>query len=633
MTTVASLFEQILAAQGLNPEDLERNPNLDSGTKRVDAVPDTPELRRIVELPRRELDAVGEALVESMTMAFRRPGGSMFFKPVQAAALHDIHQFGGLFGPIRVGGGKTLISYMAPVVADAVRPLLLIPAKLREKTRREFGKLSAHWHGPPFYRVMSYEWLGRPQAADALLDLQPDFIVMDECHKVKNTRAAVTKRVKRYLESLVCGVCGFNPPPPYGRNQRCSRCESLLQPRGHVPVVALSGTITKRSLRDYAHIIKWCLPHTNPTPQTFKDLEHWADALDESVGAFRRVRPGALIKLCTPEESRRVQLGGEEGLNAVRRAYRRRMVETPGVVATKETPLDMTLAITAAEPRKRDSAIDAAFEVLRTEWETPDGHPLADGFAVWRHARELGLGFFYRWNPRPPDEWMDKRKAWARFCRHVLRYNRSGIDSEAQVAAACARGSLPAQEYNEWAAIRPTFEPNSEAVWLSTEALDFAAGWLKRSKGIAWVDMVEFGVELSRMTGLPYYGRQGLDAQGNFIEDHAPGKPLIASIASNSEGRNLQHGWAANLITCPMPNGVAWEQLLGRTHRDGQQADEVSADVYLGCIEHAAGFHQACSDAVYMENTGGGPQKLTRADIDVPDMDMLNARGGFRWNK
>lgn len=587
----------------------------ETGGKKHAEVPDTVEFRRIRDLPRRPLDS-GEALAEALTEAFSTPWGQWKLRPIQALALHDIHQFGGLFGPIRVGGGKTLISYLAPAILDAKRPLLLVPAKLKAKTRREFRKLAHHFMGPhpDAYRVESYELLGRPQAGarfdkkgritkQGLLErLRPDVIIMDETHKVKNTRAAVTRRLKRYLEN--------NPG---------------------TPVIAMSGTITKRSLRDYAHIARWCMPRTCPVPTTHKDLEAWSDCLDEKVNPFRRVKSGALVQLMNAEERDAMRWGEEEELRAVRQAFRRRMVETPGCVATQDGELGVSLSVYGLEPTKIDPEVERQFNTLRTVWETPDGHPIADGIAMWRHARELGLGFFYRWNPRPPDEWLDARSQWARFCREVLKYNRRGLDSESQVATAVDRGLYDdGGALHRWRAIKNTFVPNTEAVWFSSEALDTAQEWLRHHSGIVWVEHTEFGRELAHRTGLPFYSRQGKEPSGRMIEDHPPGKSLIASIQSNAEGRNLQ-AWNANLVMSMPPNGAIAEQLWGRTHRDGQEADEVTFHIYTGCYEQVAALYQAQRDSLYTQDTTGQAQKLCYADVEFPDLDGLPP--GFRWNK
>jgi hypothetical protein len=103
-----------------------------------------------------------------------------------------------------------------------------------------------------------------------------------------------------------------------------------------------------------------------------------------------------------------------------------------------------------------------------------------------------------------------------------------------------------------------------------------------------------------------------MDANGKTIEDYA-GKTVVASVAANKEGRNLQ-AWNRNLVVTAMPTGSLWEQLIGRTHRMGQQADTVYVDWVAACEEQDRGFQQLMADAKYIQDTTGQSQKLLYAD-------------------
>jgi hypothetical protein len=560
----------------------------------VGAVRLNDELQRIRALPRRLWDTYAEGLADELTAILKTPNGTMRLRPVQAVALAEIGTVRGLFAPIRVGAGKTLVSLLAPVCAFASRPLLLVPASLVGKTKRDEAILRAHWTLPPFVRIMSYEWLGRVQAAEALDDYQPDLIVADEVHRLKNPRAACTRRVRRFM--------GNHPDTGF---------------------VAMSGTVTKRSIKDFAHILKWTHePAQAPVPRWHGDLELWADALDERKGQTRRADPGALMVLC--DEQERAEWPADPRRTA-RRAFRRRLVETPGVVATKETPIDASIQVRGVEP-KPSSDIDDAFARLRYRWETPDGWPIADGLAMFRHARELALGFYYVWDPRPPRHWLEARKAWAAFVRGILRHSRT-LDSELQVRQ--RHGDAP--ECVEWLAVRDEFKPNTIPQWLDASVVEFCAAWAFKNKGIVWTEHRCFG-EVIHSLGVPYYGRKGETHRGDMIEDHRPDRPLAASIASNSTGRNLQ-AWHRNLIASMPANGMQTEQLFGRTHRDGQLADEVSFDVITSCAEHVGAFWQAVRDCEFVLDSTGSPQKLLVADVDIATADSIAFRPGPRWDK
>lgn len=546
-----------------------------------DVVRDSPEFRRILDLPRRVLD-VDDAFIDRLTHALRTPYGAMRLRPIQALALKEICNLRGLFGPMRVGSGKTLVSYLAPTMVQSIVPLWVVPASLRKKTLLDFAEAEKNFKGPKesLYsrRIISYELLGRPQAGSldggTLLDkYAPDMIIFDEAHKLRDQRTAVCKRVTRYLKK--------NP-------------ETM--------VVAMSGTMTKRSVLDYAHILRWCLRELAPIPLTFMDLQLWASALDEKILPGMRAEPGPLLSFAK-----------SDSISDIRQGFRDRLIQSPGVVATQDGPLDMSLTIRALEPAVLDSAIDLDFEKLRTTWETPDDHPIADALTFRRHAFELALGFFYVWDPRPPEGWLEARRAWAAQCRMILQTNKRGLDSEAQAVQAVVQGLYPQAQkaLEEWRVMDKQFTPNPIPVWRSTEALDAA----QNSKAqIIWTDHRAFGIRLSKITGWPYYGQQGVDSKGHAIELHKGG-PLIASLKSNGTGRNLQK-FNHSLVMSPPASGLTWEQLLGRTHRDGQQADEVIYDVYLACEEHLKAMDQARADAKYMEDTQGQAQKILYGSYD-----------------
>lgn len=565
----------------------------------------SPEIERIARLPRREWTSNSVADAASVTELYRRPGGSMSLRPIQGAALRDLVEQGGALCPINVGGGKTLIAFLAPVLYRARRPLLIIPAHLIDKTNREFKILNLHWEGAPSYRIVSYQWLGRVGAAKFLETYQPDLIVADECYRLKNPSAAVTKRVKRYFAHYPAAYLG------------------------------MSGTITKRSLKDYAHQVEWALKADRaPVPTTWDTIQEWSFALDEGKTETARLAPGALAAFVHPSHEAEYL---EDPVRTVRRAFRQRLIDTPGIIATVggKDAVEASLTIDHMEAVE-DPSIDQAFDQLRQTWELPGGEIIADSIAFWRAARQLQCGFYYVWDPIAPEKWAEARRAWAKMCRTVLKENRRGLDSELAVTQAVDRDLYPEAKpfLEQWRAIRDTFKPNTVARWISDSVLRQCWQWAQDLKGggIIWTEHTAFGETFSAGSGIPYYGRKGLDSQGRSIEDSPADKPLIASIAANGEGRNLQRFYR-NLVVSSPPTGAIAEQKIGRTHRPGQEHDEVSVTYFIGCLEAAAGFHRSVSDARYIQDSTGQDQKLVYGDVLIPDLQSFVSRHGPRWNK
>jgi hypothetical protein len=530
----------------------------------------------------------------------------MTLRPTQALALFELGVHGGAFCGLDVGEGKTIVSMLAAYVLDAKRPLLLLPATLVKKTLRDREELSQHWNVPNNLRVFSYEMLGRVQAANELEIHNPDLIIVDEAHKLKNTRAAVTRRVSRWMHT--------HPETKF---------------------VAMTGSIMRKSLRDFAHILRWCLKDGAPVPKTHDELDEWAAALDEVMpqgDELARFEPGALLSLCSTEERAR-----DLPVIAARKGFRRRLLETPGVILTG-TGGGLAAEVVDSEIHIRavtysvSSATERAFHKLRSEWLSPaDDWPLMSGAEVWADAKELALGLTYTWDPRPPEEWLGPRREWGAFVREVISHSRTW-DSELQIAQAIVAGRVDDEgRLARWQAVRDTFVPNTVPVWFDDSVLLLCAAWAKEAPGIIWTEHSHFAERLAKETGLAYYGPKGLTPSGAFINDAPPGVSVIASSDANREGRNLQGKWSRNLVTSANEGSDWWQQLIGRTHRPGQSAGRVTVDVLLGCVEHANAWRKATSGALAVRDTTGAASKLLSASTAWPNDIEIASYGGPRW--
>ena len=562
----------------------------------------TADFLRISSLPRRAWVAAElDRLAGDLTEILRTPTGTMSLRPVQALALHDAGIERGLFGSIGVGEGKTVISLLLPVVLQAERPLLLVPGGLIEKTQRDRAALSAHWRVPTHLRLLSYDLLSRVQAKEALNDYKPDLIICDEVHRLKNRRAAVTRVVARYMHaSPLTTFCG------------------------------MSGTVMSHSLKDFAHILNWALKLSSPIPHATEEIEEWAEVLDQTPNMFAPTRePGALLDLCSAEERR-----SHPPVVAARHGFRRRLTETPGVVSTlgDGEHIGASIRLTGIMHAVAD-ATESAFSKLRTEWRTPDEWELDTAIDVWRHAQELALGLYYVWNPRPPIDWLTARSNWGRFVRETIANSRT-FDSELHVANGVDAGRLPAgaATLDAWRTIRSAFEPNVEARWCDDSALSTCAHWL-RKPGLLWTEHNLFAERLAEVTGLPYFGAGGFSDAGAYIEDCKPGVSVIASVDANREGKNLQRLWSRNLVVCPPASAAIWEQMIARTHRPGQDADEVEFDVLLGCRENYDACTHALAGAQVIADVTGKRQKLLLADVTLPLENEIDAKREPRWQR
>lgn len=491
-----------------------------------------------------------------------------------------------------VGNGvilhNTHISYLAATLLEAKRPLLVVPARLKKKTKREFKDLAHSWQGHPDYVVVSYEKLGNKNGAKVLARRAPDLIILDECHKAKNRDAGVTRKLEEWMQKYP-----------------------------GTKVIAMSGTVTSRSILDFAHIIRWCLPSGfQPLPRTKAELEAWAAAVDVIKPNQRRMQAGvgALVKLCNATELQLDRKG-------VRQAVKRRIHETPGVIATEGKGCPASLNIVLRLVDGYNARINELADGLNDDVK-PNGDPITDKDLAtrWMLFRTLTSGFWYTRDPPPPKPWIAARFAWKKIVREILDKHVSGLETEGLVSAAAKAKRLRygVKEYETWKKVEGLYKDNFRTpVWEDDRVIREVDVWRKDHKGIIWVSEVALGERLEKDLGLAYYHHNACDRKGRMLMDADPRTHgcVIASVGSANEGQNLQK-YNDNLIISPLPTGEGMEQLIGRTHRRGQEADEVWVEILFGCAVEWECWLQSKKDAVYQTDIDN-PKRLLRATIDA----------------
>jgi hypothetical protein len=551
-------------------------------------VKNTSELQRVLALPRRPANGGPELeeLRHLLTQHLRVPGGTATLLPIQAFALRDLYETGGLFGPIGVGHGKGLLSILAPVVGvegrQIYKPLLLVPAALREQTIREvIPKFRPHFRLHRNLRIESYNFLSSPDSALFLDQYVPDMIILDEAHMLKDPDSARTKRFLRFM---------------------AEHPDTVL--------VVLSGTMTTKSLLDFWHLCKHSIKGFRcPMPLLQSVTKEW----DAAIGAGSSwahnepMAPGALEAFCGT---------GENGVREnVRQGFRRRLLETPGVVGTSESAIGTSLVVSRRDV-KVPEVISKALQDLRRTQKTAWGEEVEDPLALHRHARQLAMGFYYRWkwpDGVPDLEWLNARADWHREIRYWLKRDIPGCDSPLLVTNAVMAGRLESEFWPKWDRVRERYKPHPpvEAVWLSDFLVHDVVRWLQKNDGIAWTEHTAV-LERLRQYGVNVFGSGDEDAARILT---ATG-PIAASVKAHGTGKNLQR-WCKNLVlSCPS-SGATWQQLLARTHRIGQEADEVSAEVFQHTAELEDAWLQALNTAGYLD------------DLTDPNKLLLATHAGF----
>lgn len=551
-------------------------------------LPVTQEFARIEALEQREWSEKDPRLLAyavELTRLLKTPHGTMTLLPAQAQALYELSLYRGVFSAIETGGGKTLTSFLAPLMVGAKRPLLLtLGGLIEDKTRPELLEYSKHFKIPNWIYILGYELLGKVSGAHLIDQYQPDIIIADEAHKLKNLDAGVTARVARYLE----------------RNPWCV-------------FVDLSGTWMDQSLGDFAHRLEWCLGRArSPIPTNAHDLDSWNEVIGEAkrktrngVVRAKQFKPGAMFRFARPNDFVELVEDPEvEGsfrpptdYDVARRALGNRLRATPGVVVTQgESVVGASLQFRRVPLSPPASLVEAMNTMLQFS-ETPDGWSYETKALEWGFLRSLSLGFYRRRDPWPPKPWLKARRIYTCAIRSILRDTQRDLDTALQVVNEVHRGAYwdkrietsrgeratVGEAFTEWERIRDTFEYRTVAEWLSDHALLAAEAWARNAPGIVWCEDVEFAEELARRSGLPYYAAKGRDAKtGKAIESEKGDRSIIASVEANSAGRNLQGAFNRNLVTNVHPNAKRFQQLASRTHRPHQRQPVVHVDFLIG---------------------------------------------------
>lgn len=542
------------------------------------------EMERVLDLPHQDFsDPTRTDLVEKWTARFQRPGNDSPLRRVQAEVLEECSWAAaqpdpiGMVGNVGVGAGKTLAFFLIPEVFDAQRPVLLVPPDMRTQLKRDL----VHWNQRYNFRlrpanVVYYSQLSQPDGTDLLRRLNPDLIMADEVHSLRHATAARTKRWVRYMQE--------NPDTRF---------------------VAMSGTLTGSTLSDYAHIVGWALRENSPLPIDEKNVDIWGSVLnakgEPDDKAWQALRP-----LDPPAADR-------ENRTRMRQSFRARCASSAGFVRTTTPSCSAPLILKAEWP---DLGVECreAINTLAQEYVLPNGEEIVDALHYHRALNQLSQGFYYVWD-WPDDEvdaeWMEARRLWWSLCRGYLsRYAREGVDSPFLVETYVESERRPRELYaalQAWKVQKEKEPPPTKAIWMDVSPVAFAADWItSRERGFVWYGSNAVG-DMLEAWGIPRFG-----AGGDMPDpDRHPRAAL--SIPVHHKGKNYQ-AWTDQLIMEVSSSAITWQQLLGRTHRQGQTASEVRASVYQHTWPLRNAFKTACVNAEYVKDTQGEPQRILFAE-------------------
>ena len=544
-----------------------------------------PDAYRVLSLPEKDY-----ATAPDHTDQLKVDGGFWELLDPQNALLLEAVRCGGAIGSIGVGHGKTLISLLLPRVMEAKRPLLLIPAPMRKQLGKMAVEYTDQFDIATDLEVLSYHELshlepGQPSPLEAY---RPDLIICDEVHKLANPTAARTGRLIRYFQQ--------NPATRF---------------------VGMTGTLSKGSIHDFAHLVELALRGQSPLPLTYTERQSWGRCIDvhnphsmPDAVDWERVEP--LVEAYgdldgTPFMS----LSYSARKDAARDAFFKRFSSSPGVVHTITSSCNAPIYMESVDDLPIPQAVQAAIDEMESTWLLPGGEEIDNPMELARYHKQLLMGFYYRW-VWPDDivdkEWLYLRSEYRKQVRRWCARSTPGQDSPMLVERALESGHLDypplLEAWRQWQTVSDRPQPPTETVWLSDYLLEDAIE-RARSASEPCIVWYKHRAVAARLEDLGFDVMQPTDNPEHLTE----AKDVALSMASHGTGKELQK-WHRQIVLCPSSSGELWEQLLGRTHRQGQESDEVWMHVYQHHAALRESMEKAKQKSHAMERQLGQRQKL-----------------------
>lgn len=573
---------------------------------------------------------------------------------VQAEAIQSFVENGGLFAPVEVGGGKTAISLRCISLTfeqGFSRAALFVPSqvysqlvdhdidwtrkrmplgctfhlmggKSPEKRRSMVGGRRGCW-------IFPYSLLSTEDTFELLVKIRPDLIVFDEAHHLKNRNSARTKRTLSYWRKY--------------------------RPR----VVALSGTMTAKSLKDYAHLLMMCLTDKSPLPMEAQVVEDWANVLDSEQAQeqyhARTTSTGPLRPLINWSNKNFPQTPLAFDVMGFRRAFQNRLLTTPGVVSSPPDALGTSVVVEnqRADQLKHEGGAKLLElqDKLEDSWTTPSGDELEHAMLVWKWKNEFSAGFYNSLVWPDPGVLAERQHISVAEAEALLirsrehhaalqlyhkqlrawfssRPHKPGMDTPMLIGKEMSlRGSerVGKELYDAWTFARDRdFEGRIERDSIPVRVCDYklrvgiaAAKADPAREGILWYYHQEIGAwlfELAQKAGLDVVHCPAGKAANEFLtkpgaEGRCRGKWLVASLPAHGTGKNLQ--FLTNQIFVEMPRTEQQaQQSIGRTHRKGQQADQVTITTLVSNQVDEMALAALLNDAIYVFETMQSQRKL-----------------------
>jgi hypothetical protein len=429
-----------------------------------------------------------------------------------------------------VGSGKFLQSVLIGPVLKKKNVLLIVPLKSVEDTKREIARWTAAIPeiSKQNLQVIASNDLSLQKTKDILFHFNPSIVVIDEAQDFKDINAARTKRLLRYLvNNLSCRL------------------------------FVLSATLITSNVKDYFHLLYFVCRENSPLSCYTETVEAYQALYDDQLergNVLQQYILNTLIKF--PGTTPRQKL-----------SYR--LYQTKNIVSSKEESTNVPLIINSFS--YNSPLITEAIRKLAAEWQDPAGRLLVSIVEKLVVEDFLNVGLYPTYEYSVDAEKKEKFFELRRQCEKIIRTNITYlrvVDSVKELKMLAADKVIKEKDIriiNEYEEAKKEYDVKVTVVELDVKPL---VERLKRFMNefdncIFWVKHIEVGKMLSANLGIPFLN-------GKKKEPNEHHRFIILSINAYYAGKNLQ-AWNVNVLVEYTSNALIIEQLIGRTHRQGQQ--------------------------------------------------------------
>ena len=662
------------------------------------------ELARILALPyiAPDIQRCPDRRAYEMTLLSHACPATFRLHDVQIDLVYTYQVYGGVLGPLGTGWGKTLCSLMVAKVGlqrrGHQRACIMVPPEVFDqltKTDLPDARRKLALDGIPFWIVKggpqermrtamqpgpgvfiySYSSLSTQTGYQELMAISPTLLIQDEAHNLASPSSARTKRWATVATEIAQAV----QQGKYRGNCTAKAAEC----------VAMSGTITKKKIADYAHLARRCLREQSPVPIRDSSIAAFGNAVDADVLGtgmtdLDRYRMDLLIRWAREHGFDPLNEPNAEGVfrtlqEATREAYQLRLRTSPCVVATGDASVGCSLIIAWSEPpRPRTVEADQVAELMKkvcVDMVTPDGDVIDYGMHSFKWLWELTAGFFNSLT------WPTEKEIISQHLRRgkvisekeattliiaakehnkllQVYHKKLRIFLDDQMLPGCdtpmlvgqeltrlrdgkaPRFHLPSMLINAYNAHKDALyddlpERHGKPVRLCSYKIDAAVQWCrahapqnKGPGGLVWYHHPAVGNWLHEKL-VEAEIQHTMAGAGQNEAAYAMG--LVICSYAHATGKNLQKQ-SRNLVVELRREATIMEQMISRTHRSGQDADDVRADVFVSNGFDLALFNAILRDADYIQSTTGMKQRLcyaTYAPVIPPTSAHLAHRLGI----